>query len=137
MTPKAQNVAIAKACGWSRFGMYRHIASGKQLLGGPETLHGTPPRDNDKPQDDQAYEPVPNYVADLGAVAKAQATLTDEQRTAFTYHLLGVLFQDTPIESLNNNPGVVKVIWDVANATAAQRAEAFLRTLGLWEGGQP
>jgi hypothetical protein len=80
--------------------------------------------------------PFPNYVFDLRAIAEAQATLTDEQRTAFTYHLLGVLFQGTPVESLNSNPGVVKVIWDVANATASQRAEAFLRTCGLWEGGE-
>lgn len=70
-TATGQEIEAAVAehvAGWTRFGMYSHIASGKQLLGCHDVLHGTPPEDRDKPEDDQRYLPVPNYLTDSNAV---------------------------------------------------------------------
>jgi hypothetical protein len=56
----------------------------------------------------------PNYLNDLNAMHEAEKVLTSEQVTSYVYSL----------ESMNER-------WSTpAFATAAQRAEAFLRTIG-------
>ena len=62
----------------------------------------------------------PNYVTDLNAMHEAEKVLRDEQWTDYYDNLL-----DTTKPSF--------VLRDITHATAAQRAEAFLRTLGKWE----
>lgn len=57
---------------------------------------------------------------DLNAMHEAEKVLTLEQRVAYIATLLpltGTVQQD---------------LWYTAHATAAERAEAFLRTLGKW-----
>jgi hypothetical protein len=59
---------------------------------------------------------LPNYLNDLNAMHEAEKVLTSEQVTSYVYSL----------ESMNER-------WSTpAFATAAQRAEAFLRTIGKW-----
>jgi len=59
----------------------------------------------------------PNYLNDLNAMHEAENVLTSEQVTSYVYSL----------ESMNER-------WSTpAFATASQRAEAFLRTIGKWE----
>jgi len=65
-----------------------------------------------------------NYTADLNAMHEAQRTLTGLNRHAFCDMLL-----DTVADSPDH-------LWEVLTATARQRAEAFLRTLGKWEEGK-
>jgi hypothetical protein len=60
------------------------------------------------------YEIVPDYPNDLNAMHEAEKVLTYEQ------------FDDYYIE-------LAKRMVRPFQATAAQRAEAFLRTLNLWE----
>ena len=60
---------------------------------------------------------LPDYLNDLNAMHEAEKVLTSEQVTSYVYSL----------ESMNEQ-------WSTpAFATAFQRAEAFLRTIGKWE----
>ncbi len=63
---------------------------------------------------------LPNYCNDLNAMHEAEKTLTGLNRHAFCDMLL-----DTVADSPDH-------LWEVLTATARQRAEAFLRTLGKW-----
>ena len=60
---------------------------------------------------------IPDYFSDLNAMHEAEKVLTKEQRRKY----VRTLFQTTNTD------------WDSHCATAAQRAEAFLKTLNLWE----
>ena len=68
-------------------------------------------------RDPEAWHPLPDFLHDLNAMHEAEKVLTSEQVTSYVYSL----------ESMND-------LWSTpAFATAAQRAEAFLRTIGKWE----
>jgi hypothetical protein len=64
---------------------------------------------------------IPSYCTDLNAMHKAEKMLTEIQCKFFRTFLY---------EKLTDEPAS-RYIW---HATARQRAEAFLRTLGKWEG---
>ena len=61
----------------------------------------------------------PNYCNDLNAMHEAEKVL-GEKRNHYI-DTLGTMYKDS---------------WEFATATARQRAEAFLRTLGKWEEGK-
>lgn len=63
----------------------------------------------------------PDYCTDLNAMHEAEKTLTDDQREVF----------------YPRNLGAWQRPFNVIYASARQRAEAFLRTLGKWEEVQP
>jgi hypothetical protein len=67
------------------------------------------------------YEEAPDYLSDLNAMHMAEAKLTTKQRRQFHTELAYVV------------GNIHAETWDLIHATAAQRAEAFLRTLGKWE----
>jgi hypothetical protein len=67
--------------------------------------------------DCDAY-PLPDYLNDLNAMRKAESTMGDPQ--------LWEEYEDNLAEVMNH----VGWIW---HASASERAEAFLRTLDLWE----
>jgi len=77
-------------------------------------LHG-------KPVGEQGpFREVPDYLNDLNAMHEAEKSIGDK----YLYRkFLYLVVLDDP-ENIANEPA-----W----ATAAQRAEAFLRTLNLWE----
>jgi hypothetical protein len=93
MTPDAQRIAIAEACGWKPLFISRD-------------LNGNPFPGQDVP---------PDYLNDLNAMHEAEMVLN--------YNDL-----DDMEESVSFHFGVVPF-----HATAAQRAEAFLRTIDKWE----
>jgi len=62
---------------------------------------------------------LPRFTTDLNAIHEAELTLTHEQCDTFTEYLWNFRGNDRSY-----------FIW---RSTAAQRAEAFLRTLGKWE----
>jgi hypothetical protein len=67
---------------------------------------------------------IPDYCTDLNAMHEAERVLTKAQWQEFVDHLA-------------KGWGSVSDAWkDVCHATARQRAEAFLRTLGKWEEAQ-
>lgn len=100
MTPEAQRIAIARACGIKNIqkGGYCYIPEG-QTWGSSKQL--------------------PDYLNDLNAMHEAEKILTLDQQCSYAVKLA----------KLRNKP------YDDFGcfATAAQRAEAFLRTLNLWK----
>lgn len=73
---------------------------------------------------------VANYLNDLNAMHEAEKVLLGDERITFLDELIDVL-------GLNLGTGGWDMdfisVWLMTRATAAQRAEAFLRALGKWE----
>jgi len=64
-----------------------------------------------------------NYHGDLNAMHEAEKSLSFEQRDSFMERLYELTIEESKHEHT----------WGMTHATAAQRAEAFLRTIGQWE----
>lgn len=124
MTPEAQRIAIAEACGWTLC-----------------------PRPNIKPLSQKVWRKgkenktltcLPNYLTDLNAMHVAEKVLTEDLQMHFSWMLVQVVANfstwktDEYEHTLCWEMGLTD-IWDCLAATATQRAEAFLRTLGLWK----
>jgi hypothetical protein len=109
MTDEQINAAIAEACGWTDIR--------RELTVGYSTNHlwwAYPPMKTE--QGGNAYQYLPNYCGDLNAIHEAEKVLMVDQIAKYFWLLCDF--------SGKNNPFM---------ATARQRAEAFLRTLGKWE----
>ncbi len=120
MKPEAQRIAIAEACGWK--GPYHpdNLASMEGWWSKHRGVWWLRPSGERVMLSD-----VPDYLNDLNAMHEAEKVLTMEQQSDCGEHLLALV----PY----NGGGVYRDIFKAAHATAAQRAEAFLRTLGKWE----
>lgn len=68
--------------------------------------------------------PFPNYCNDLNAIREAVMTLPENKQVLYGGHLAWACG--------HTDKGSVG-LWKISTATARQRAEAFLRTLGKWE----
>ena len=107
MTPEAQRIAIAKACGWTflknriKYQYYNTVTKEYAL-------------------------DWPDYLNDLNALHDAW-----EKKIAFKHEVPG-RFRNELRKKCCRERGLFGE-WDAVNATAAQRAEAFLRTLNLWD----
>lgn len=111
MTPEQINRAIAQACGWRSMPFDHWLDPQGEVRG----CFGA--------GDEQKF--LPNYHGDLNATVEATKTLTEDQYWPTFYdHLSAVTGGDYNMRKMNE-------------ATAAQRAEAFLKTLGLWEESKP
>ena len=102
MSPEAQRIAIAEACGWTdiKTGPYDGLPFGRRKS--------------------HQLEVIPDYLNDLNAMHEAEKVLENLQEAAFR----GWLWL------AHNQP---EFRCRIVHATAAQRAEAFLRTIGKWE----
>lgn len=113
MTNEEINVAIAKECGWTV------MQFGERNLYRPPEWDGGMAWERSK---------CPDYCNDLNAMHEAEKVLTAgswkeviHATNRYTNELCKVLgCLDT-------------ALFQFAHATAAQRAEAFLKTLGLWK----
>ena len=107
MNKEKQKIAIAEACGWSNLQDSDYKPFGKAQLVGRHPGGS-----------EQNLLRVPDYLNDLNAMHEAEKVLTglnDWQLCAYVHTL----------HKMTSS-------W-VFNATAAQRAEAFLRTIGKWK----
>jgi len=112
MTPQAQRIAIAEACGWVlkipehtyTFRVW-HSPSGRVIELGP-----------------------PDYSTDLNAMHEAEKELTGAQADEYADALFVITY-----EQLSGDRHWATNKFFACHATAAQRAEAFLRTLNLWD----
>jgi hypothetical protein len=108
MTDKEINHCIAELCGWTEIhdsGIWHNFKP-----------WGCPP---EKPgQGGNSYNFLPDYCTDLNAMHEAEATLSQTNMFVMAHY----------IEQLVNKNGLFYF-----HATARQRAEAFLKTLGKWE----
>ena len=106
MTPEAQRIAIAEACSW------RCTASFKEAFACWVRPDGM----------DHQTEWLPDYLNDLNAMHEAEMSQVDIEEGRFI-----VLFREY-LHTILGHDGSLAI-----HATAAQRAEAFLRSLGKWE----
>lgn len=105
MTPEAQRIAIAKACGW------QHYHEGLWV----------PPGVSDFSEVECAS--LPDYLNDLNAMHEAVATFDD---------IVYSLFLTALAEVVGSTEADVCGVRKITEASAAQRAEAFLRARNLW-----
>lgn len=120
MSPEAQRIAIAEACGWTDISTNPftpnpphcgfHLSSGRTQEANSGSKWG-----------------IPDYLNDLNAMHEAvDAVLLGAGRKGDWRGW------DSYIATLAEMEGTEGAI----EATAAQRAEAFLRTLSKWEDGK-
>lgn len=115
MTPEAQRIAIAEACGW-KFNHQRKTA----IAPGIDCVEVEPGYAPDYPQPWESfgnYDAVPDYLNDLNAMHEAEKA-SILRRDKYYGHLILVTGGEW---------------WPLIHATAAKRAEAFLKTIGKWE----
>jgi hypothetical protein len=121
MTPEQQRIAIAEACGWTR--EYADVPTWNNSLnsyqGGYEPVQTLLFR---KERKCFIAENLPDYHRDLNAMHEAEKQLLATQFKR--YH--DVLVAQVIGWSAHENEHIA------IHATAAQRAEAFLRTIGKW-----
>lgn len=67
---------------------------------------------------------IPNYPFDLNAMHEVESILNADQMVSYDYHL------DRVVGNGRQGLNIEYFLW---SATASQRAEAFLRTIGKWE----
>ena len=120
MTPEAQQIAIAEACGWVYVGSdsctrwylspkYAPLLANKDIPSVWQEI-------------DSRRSQLPDYLTDLNAMHDAEKTLTPDQQAQYAMTL----------HEMHGIP--LATFWHrVICSTAAQRAEAFLRTIGKWE----
>ncbi len=121
MTPESQRIAIAEACGYSigekaqngivevlKNGKFQTCFTGKRIA-------------NPTLSDALEKKCLPNYLNDLNAMREAEKVLTaTEQQDEYCRRLAFVCWGD------------FRQNFILIHATATQRAQAFLMTLGLW-----
>ncbi len=118
MSPEAQRIAIAEACGWK----YDPIAA-------PDMKHVAIMRWIRPGNNIWQTEEVPNYLNDLNAMREAEEHSHLFKSWRDTERWLDFLELATIGRKAESRPDLSFVF----RATAAQRAEAFLRTVGEWE----
>lgn len=129
MNPEKQRIAIAEACGWTAIedidGFWRAVdASGYVTT------------DLWISESNVWSAGMPDYLNDLNAMRGASDTLNDDQQWQFVQHLNEITRIKHDSDSDDWFIHRTDWIWRMLNATAAQRAEAFLRTIGKWEEGK-
>ena len=105
MKPEQQRIKIAEACGWTEIS--------------ERCMWGLPPNAIDDGTEN-CLRHFPKYESDLNAMHEAEKSLTD-------LHLYCKFLYLVVLDDHTNTAN------EPAFATARQRAEAFLRTLGLWQ----
>lgn len=108
MTYEQINIAIAEACGWRQ--SERNIAHWHHVS---------------EPYSHILTGDLPNYCNDLNAMHEAEKMLGEKRIRSYAFILAQVL-DTSPTVDLDDQ-------FLNIHATALQRAEAFLRTLGKWE----
>jgi hypothetical protein len=114
MTPEKQRIAIAESCGWKwKDSGIDNIFCWHSPQG---TYFGRPLYKSSEGTKESEADHLPNYLEDLNAMHEVEKTLTQENQ-----------------EKYGKNLASIGWTWDIWKATAAQRAEAYLKTIGKWE----
>ena len=135
MKPEKQLIAIAEACGWKEIGksgVYQNIEKG---------INGCIPRGEIHNKRLQMKLPgannflIPDYVNDLNAMHEAEKRTFIGPRVWDQYcdTLRWVMAQFVERKCGPGSCCGIMCLEAAVGATAAERAEAFLRTIGKWE----
>ncbi len=122
MIPESQRIAIAEACGWTR-------REPDNLY--PE-VRWLDPKNTSKWRADYAVKVtgLPDYLNDLNAMHEAEMTLYQKGLTHDPYGKVGSYIWE--LGKVTAPDGFLTEAM-LVHATAAQRAEAFPRTLSIWK----
>lgn len=141
MKPEAQRIAIAGVCGWQR--MQRPLSDQDGEIPGKFEIRWFHPKVHTSVYPLYALpKNPPDYLTDLNAMHEAYHGHRDSLSVSvekvnfeerFLIELQGVCLGGDSPQSLGMCRWILFAPWHTANATASQRAEAFLRTLGKWE----
>ena len=117
MTREQQRIAIAEVCGWTARedieNFWRAVdASGNMT------------HELWMSESNVWAAGIPDYPHDLNAMHQAESILNADQMVSYDYHLDRVV---------GNGRQALNIDYFLWSATASQRAEAFLRTIGKWE----
>lgn len=143
MRPEAQRIAIAEACGikvcWPHD--YEDRPWGTSEWGGPTRgyIHHSSQIATCKKCGkqlgrlvlDTLPETIPDYLNDPNAMHEAEKTLSYCEQMNFIDALLAIIKNEPDYDiddDFCSDDG-----WSLVSATAAQRAEAFLKTKNLWK----
>jgi hypothetical protein len=121
MTAEQQRIAIAEACGWEQ-----HRNGHWYLRPGP---YDTP---DDWCASLDCKKDPPDYLNDLNAMHEAEKVLTDEQSWEQIKFIVSFKPSPSGFPLLSRSESI-----RLRRSTAAQRAEAFLRTIGKWTPSSP
>jgi hypothetical protein len=120
MKPEEQRIAIAKAhLGYEDFDWLVWCDEEKAPYWEGRKLHGA--------SGDNEWEQVLDYLNDINAMREAENKLSKDHRKQLVYVLLRVVIAD--LDRYTPEIDKFRVLYF---ATAAQRAEAFIRTIGKW-----
>ena len=124
MDPNKQRIAIAEYCGWTNCRIGSPGAGG--AVDRPGRPVGTPPN--------RKYTcELPNYTGCLNAMHEAEKVLSPKYQEILDDSEWGEYLSRLGFCGENTSE-----VYGCVTATAAQRAEAFLRTIGKWQQeGQP
>ena len=128
MTQQEQRSAIAQACGWSLRTVANYWDCGIYRPDGSRSLvtYSDGDQDHNRTWADCVRDKhFPDYLNDLNEMHEAENNLEKMNKAEFAVQLCRVAGKDWP-----NGIGGGSFIH--IHATAAQRAEAFLKTLNLW-----
>lgn len=119
MNAEAQRIAIAEALGWKRIDPFK---CGKELVDWAVW-------DRDGKRASLLTCTLPDYLHDLGAMHEAEKMfLNNQDRGTYEFWLTDAV----GVRIVAHAAPATGEIFKIASATAAQRAEAFLRTIGKW-----
>jgi hypothetical protein len=112
VNPEQQRIAIAEACGWTKISDWKAAGINGQ--------HPTEPW----------TEVIPDYLNDLNAMHEAETLViysNDKSPKKYTQQIKAAICKDAGVKK-------AQMDFDMCiTATAAQRAEAFLKTIGKWK----
>jgi len=137
MNEQDQRIAIAEACGAE----WRVNKSGNRLLVFPQLYNLDGTCDLAKADGTERLAAwdyiwregcIPNYLHDLNAMHEAEKVLTDAQYTQYENLMWDIIATQSKWQKVGGIMLPAERFRD-SSATAAQRAEAFLRTIGKWK----
>lgn len=114
MTKEQINIAIAESQGWKFVPSHDHEILGRAV---PEYW--------EHDEHSRIYnDHVADYCNDLNAMHEAEKSITDPRKMLDYFNHLS-RYNDPDARSIQDS-------FNIITATAAQRAEAYLRTIGKW-----
>ena len=113
MDKQTQRTEIAKTCGWEHANTLRHFPENNEDYLWWHPVEKTV----------STFDNLPDYLNNLDDMHEAEKGLSDEQYEKYRQIVVQINFDSiSPIRTMCP-----------ITATAAQRAEAFLKTLNLWQ----